>query len=362
MIRLAEITDEDALKSIAGQAMPGKISFAFRYEPSFFKAVQVHGSAVRVLASGKSDEVGGIAVVSTKDVYINGEPAAVGYLCGLRIAPSCRNGLLLARGYRMIRNMQEKDLRLPLFLTAVMKENVEAIKFLTSGRCELPTYSELGLYRTCIFPVFRKRVRKKSPVDIRSGLDTGPGIIAECLKEYGRERQFFPCEVPTGSGRSQDEVYPGVGDFLVAFINDKPVGVVALWNQQPFRQIVVSEYSPLMNTAGKISRIISRLAGSPQLPTINDKLNTFYLSRIAVQNGDKKVFKCLLTEALNKCRTDGAGFLAAGFFNNDPFKGVADSFFHLTLSSIIYKVRWDDSSIDDIPLDGRVPYVELGSL
>src|SRR5947209_2833857 len=97
--------DADLRRVLAATPMDGRIAVTFRREPSWFTGAVVDGRSRQVVACRELEtgRVVGFGCRSIREVYVNGRPAAVGYLSGLRLLPEHRNLGLVARGFALIR-------------------------------------------------------------------------------------------------------------------------------------------------------------------------------------------------------------------------------------------------------------------
>src|SRR5579864_209997 len=157
----AEPDDADLRHILAQTPMPGNIAVSFRREPNYFAGAEVDGHFRQVVA-GRDLDTGrliGFGSRSIRRLYLNGEPADVGYLSALRLLPEHRNLGLLARGYAYFRKLHG-DGRTPIYLTTIAEGNDRALELLTSGRAGLPAYHPAGRYHTLAIP--RQRVQHTS--------------------------------------------------------------------------------------------------------------------------------------------------------------------------------------------------------
>src|SRR5438552_11468240 len=102
-----EADDADLRRVLAETPMPGRIAVSFRREPSYFAAAEVDGHFRQVVA-GRDLDTGrliGFGSRSIRRVFVNGQPADVGYLSALRLLPEHRNLGLMARGYAFFRKL-----------------------------------------------------------------------------------------------------------------------------------------------------------------------------------------------------------------------------------------------------------------
>lgn len=347
-------------------AMDGDIRLCMGREPSFVDALRLEGDAHDVLvARDRADgRVVGLGSRSVKPGYLNGAPVTIAYLGGLRAHPDYRNGRDFFRAYRM---MRQAHCRRPaaLTLTTIMKGNARAGRLLTSGRMGLPTYHDLGRYDTLCFAPVRRGRRAAPPhqVALRTAAPADQVSILAFLHHYGPNRQAFPAY------RAADWGNPGGllrnlqwTDMLLAETDGRLVGCAGLWDQRPIRQSIVSGYSrryqyirPIWNRAAPALHL-------PQLPPPGLVPNTRTLATLCVADDNPHVLTALLHFARRQAGAQGATQIAAGFHEQDPMLRPARRIPHLTLTSRIHAVTWPDDPNPKDLLDGRTPYLELGSL
>ena len=75
--------------------------------------------------------------------YINGQPVRVGYLSDLRGHARYRNRLLLARGYKYLRQIHAAN-PVALYFTVILDGNQAALRTLVGERAGLPPYHDIG--------------------------------------------------------------------------------------------------------------------------------------------------------------------------------------------------------------------------
>ena len=336
--------------------MPGAMALAFAHEPAFFDAIEVEGDDPQVVVGEQDGQLVGAGLVTVRRVYLNGAAAEVGYLSSLRADPAIRGTTALARGFRFYRRVHEAQRRVPFYLSTIMEDNVAAREILTSGRAGLPSYHEIGRYQTLALPLLRQSTpRLPAGLRIVAGSAVGAEEIAAFLRETGRTRQCYPAytaeelQAPTGLLRGL-----AVDNFAVAFTGDHIQGVMAAWNQLPFRQHVVTGYQGWLRWARPLLGCLLPPTGAP--------VRSLLAACIAIRDDDPAVFRALLRHLLKTHTGSAHRFLFVGLAGTDPLLSVACEPWHLTLHSRIYAVEWGDGRSAVAALDARVPYLELGSL
>lgn len=366
MVRLARPDDDGQMRALlARNSMPGSISVALTTEPSFFDAIEVEGRDPKVIVGERNGRIVGAGLAAVRDVYVNGKPSKVGYLSSLRIDQDHRRTTGLARGFSFLKQLHQEHIDVQMYLTTILEENKLARAILTSGRAGLPRYHEICGYSTVIIPMWPRRSSHSSGgLSVLSSGEMDPEVIVDCLNRWGRRRQFFPVY-------SVDDLVCGTGllrglrvdDFHVAVRDGKAVGVLAYWDQTPFRQNVVTHYSGPMRFVKTLTDGLSHLLPLAQLPNIGCPIESAMSACVSVQNDDREVFAALVNSVLGRAAAEGKSFLMLGFADGDPLASVALRFLHFALRSRVYAAAWDDDSrmLRTLERD-RIPYFELGSL
>ena len=362
--RLANPEDDAQIRALLQRIdMPGAMSLAFTYEPDFFAAVEVEGAHPRVVVGERDGAIVGMGLCAQRRLHVNGRPENVGYLGSLRGDPAERNGIGLLRGYRYFRDL-EGTMPVRFYLSTIMEDNHAARRMLTSRHAGLPQYHEVSLYRTLIFPLIRRRKPKAdSRFRIVRGEQVGAAAIAGFLDTVGPEKQFFPAynteDIESSTGLLRGLRLP---DFRVALAGDRIAGVMAGWDQCAFRQHRVTGYSGVLRKLRPILNLASKCLGIALFPSPGMPVRSFCAACIAIAENDAAVFRGLLRHMLYEMHGQGRDALMVGLAANDPLLQAAQAWWHITLSSRIYAVTWKEDSSLVPALQGRVPYLELGSL
>jgi hypothetical protein len=366
-IELAAPEDDAALRSVLARTpMAGRISVAFGREPSFFGAAAVEGRFHQVVLGRdrESRHVVGFGVRSVGERYVNGCPEPVGYLSGLRILPEHRQGALLARGYRFFRELHA-DARAHLYLTTIAEGNRAALDILASGRGGLPAYHPAGRYHTVALPLRRAGFRPAIPAgfSVRSATAEDLAGIVEFLNVHGPARQFFPVY------RADDFQNDGgllrglaAGDVLLCLRGSTLVGVLAGWDQHAFRQTLVCGYSGSLHWARPVYNAWARLAGRPELPAPGNGFRSLTAALPVVVDSDPRVLAALVGSLLVQARSRSVDYVLLGLHEADSLWPAARKFGGTRYTTRLFLVCWEDGESARRRLDGRVPYLELGSL
>jgi hypothetical protein len=364
---LARPQDDAELRQLlAATPMAGKVSVSFRREPSFFAAAVVEGDFYQTIVAREISD-GRIVAFGNRSVrrrWLNGEAAPIGYLGGLRVLPEYRGGRVVAHGYRFLRELHA-DGRTQIYLTTIADDNDAALSVLTSGRAGLPRYEYFGNYHTGVIPLKRKLSSSSATtgIAIRAARAEDLPQLCQFVDRIGPSRQFFPCYTPADWCKETGTFRGLVArDIFLALRGAEIVGAFACWDQSSFRQIVVEEYGSALAWSAPVYNGWAALRGLPKLPQPGESLPflTAALSLVAAE--DRQIFVALLEAAIAHSLGRGRSHMLVGMHERDPLIGGVKKFQTEAYTTRCYLVYWEDGMPQREWIDGRVPYLELGSL
>lgn len=358
-ISLASRSDDEILKScLKENEMTGAISISFETEPSFFDALSIQGRESQVILIKSDEEIAGFGIRSIKPVWINGKKSDVGYLSGLRGSKKFRKGIFLAKGYQFLREL-DQDGRVPIYLTTIIEDNTVARRILESGRAGLPNYIPIDTLSTFIIkPDFKKTKRDHC---IIRGSDVSLEEILGFMNNEGRKKQFYPYYENSDFNSSKLKGLKQQ-DFYVAIDGNDIIGVVAKWDQQEFKQTRVVGYDRKMHFARPFINLASKLSNIPNLPKVGELLHYFYAAFPTTKDNDPRILQSLLREVASDPKNKDYDYFTLGLTEKDPLKEAVKSFSPRNYRSIVYLVSFEKDSKDLRYLNGKIPYLELGTL
>jgi hypothetical protein len=363
---LATLADDADLRHILDETpMAGSVAVTFRREPSYFAGAGVEGPFRQVVAARdtESGRLVGFGARSVRTRFVNGRPEAVGYLGTLRLLEVYRNRGLLARGFHFFKELH-RDGRARLYLTTIAEDNWAALRVLTSGRAGLPAYHYAGDYCTAVLPL-RCRRQEKAPagVEVRPATPADLPCVLGFLSEVGPERQFFPC-YEAGDFFADTGTFHSLrpGDLLLAFRGAVLVGMLAGWDQSGFRQTIVSGYGGPLRWLRPLYNCWARWRGLPRLPPAGQMLRYLTGALPVVKDADAGVFAALLGELRRRAAAGPPEYLMLGLHADDPLLPALKARAPRWYVTRLHYVCWEDGEAMRKGLDGRAPYLELGTL
>ena len=311
---LAGEADDAQLRSVLAETpMKGRIEIGFRREPSYFGAAVVHG----------------------------------------------------ARGYAFFRQ-QHSDGQAQLYLTTIAEGNESALSILTSGRAGLPHYHDVGRFITSALPTKAKHDEHKATAADVTVCPATRADVPQLLDFWQREgprRQFFPHYTDAdffGSKSTFRHLAPE--DVLMAVRSDRLVGTLGVWDQSSYRQTVVEQYSHDLRWTRPFYNTWAGFRKRPRLPAPGKPFSFRQAALPVVTDDDPQVFAALLEEGLTLTATGGPAYFMVGLHESDPLREAVDRFPKTEYVTRLFLVCWNDGEALRQSLDGRPPYLELGTL
>lgn len=361
--RAKRADDPDLVDFLLTCPMPGRISLCLDSAPSFFRAQRVEGefgeTLIARLASGRIVGVGSLRV---RRAYLNAQPMSIGYLSGLKIDKDFRKSTLLARGFKLLREIHQ-ELDPDICITSIMSDNFPARSILQSGKAGIPTYQPFSRYQTRL--ITPKSIIKKLKADptlqvsglVESEIDEWIAF----LRQEGEKKDFFPV-FDKRNFSLEDSGFLGMSlsDIYTARREGKLVATAALWSQSKLRRWKVLGYHKGLSLIRSPYNFWARSCGHVQLPKIGESLPIFNLSLVAVENNEQRAFLSLLLEVARRLKSPSA-VIAMGMCESDPLLSSVSSIAGTTLRSELFEVQFEKNS-REVEFRIKNPHIEVGML
>jgi len=341
----------------------GAMRVAFEREPSFFAAAKIQGNVHQTgfVRDSSTGQIIGMGTRSIAEAFINGEAAPLGYLSDLRLDSRYRNRTLVARGYRMLRELHQ-DGRAQLYNTVIFSDNKTALRTIAQGRAGLPTYHDCGLLHCPGINIGRRK--PQIPFDgeiIRGSTGLLPEIV-ECLNRNNQRKQFAPYHrvedfLPHGRWRGFQP-----DNFHVATRGKRIIGVIGKWDQRRFKQTRVIGYQGHLRSLQPMLNALPRIFGTPRLPKPGSVLAYFYASFAAIDGDDLAIFRALLREIYNDALTGEFDYFLIGLHERDPLRAGLNDYSLTPFFGRLFCVCFENDEPELRRLDERCPYIEIATL
>jgi hypothetical protein len=334
----------EILKVFESIDFKGGISVLYTRRPDPYKSF-MHDSdkffmpVVREKGSGKICAVGCCVI---RKAFINGEIKNTGYLTGLKILPEFKKKLIkISEVYKQI--FEETQDCVDIYYTTILKENVQVQKMLEKKRKNMPEYRLLGAYTVYCFRTGKKK--NSTIYTLHKGfvenLNTFINKNLECFN-------FSPINID----------FPGIFENNVYTLKDdlgEIVAACAIWNQQSYKQNIVTGYSGVYRL---ISKLPLKWLGYPDFPTENSTVNYGCVTCFCVKDNDLKLAEIFLGKVAENASE--FSFLMFGLLETHPLADIFKKIKHIKYQSKAYTVHknWGENrNFDNRPIN-----IEVGLL
>lgn len=291
--RLARPCDDAMVRALLREnRMPGWVEITVEREPSFFAAPEWMGREWAVLGDDDGRPVGMYTAV-VRPTHVDGRAEMLGYLGGMRVGVRYRPSIRHVRaGYAALRRLAPCQTTRPWWFTVIGAGNINARRLLEAGVRGLPRYEKCGEYLTSVLPTSRGR---------RSGFwrAARPEERDAIVAFHNRRASGYQLS-PVLDSRLVDGI--GVENFLVRESKGVLQAVVALWDQQAFKQVVIRGYRRPVAAFRPAYNLYARLSRRCQLPGTGESLRQTFLAFLALDD-DTPGDAAVVADALSHCVT-----------------------------------------------------------
>ncbi|MBS9781487.1 MAG: hypothetical protein KGV56_03240 [Gammaproteobacteria bacterium] len=367
-LSLADPSDDKALRQLLQKnILEGHLGVSFRREPNYFTAAAIQGKTYEIIkgTDTATQALVGLAGRFTYPAYVNGEKTSLGYLAELRIAPEYRSGLLMARGFRLLRQLHQQS-PVNYYTTMILDGNIKAFNTLTTQRAGLPAYIPQGRVLTpAIHLDMPKKALSLANVTVEKAHSGNIAAVFDFINRVQSQKQFAPYYQVSDLGTPRLQGL-SANDFYVAIKNNQIIGVVAAWEQSDFRQIYVEKYSPTLKAIKPFYNVLSLMTPLKPLPKTGSIIPYFYLSFIAIKDNDADVFRLLLNTLYRERYRGKWHYFICGLHEDDDLSSVLSEYRRIESCGHLFTVDLDntDQNTDQSThqLDNKIPYIEIATL
>lgn len=333
------------------------IELDYQTEPSFFSALSVYGHRhdMILIRPPGFESLAGLGIRSVSRAYLGGKIVELGYLHHLRFLPEIRGGSFLLRGYKALRQVFNRH-PVSATLTAILEDNRPARAALENQRAggTMPVYKPISRFLTALIPLrgpgarwpqrYRTTFNSAGPARKLTQADL-PQLLA-LFVAAGQCNEGSPAYVAADFADPAEGRLAGldITSMIGIFIGSELHAAIGIWNQQTYKQIVLSHLCiPLLalRDAWQAGRA---LWGDCPIPAVGEKVNSVLLDPWVVRPGfERELMPELLAAAMREAQSHGALFAAFGVAEKNPAINAVKSVFFLPYWSIIYQVFWPET-------------------
>jgi hypothetical protein len=348
MIRFAAATpgDDAELRALLrDHSMASWVTMAVEREPAFFSGMDRFGRDHAVIARDASRAVG-MYVRSEHPVHLNGQPARIGYLGGLRIDAGYRRRVRALRDGFAAAFAADEAAAIGFYYTCIASENRAARRLLEAQLDGLPSYVEAGEVVALAMP----RVRGKRLGHWQPMRQDECDAVCALHNTVAASRQFSPVLDPKTLAAT------GADFFVCRDGSGQPVACMALWNQNAYKQVVARAYRQPLAALRPLYNLVAAARRRVTLPRPGNAVDQTYLAFLAADAKRAPRLPELVADALSLCST---AVLTLGISSRDPgLQELATRFRPASYAMTVYTVAYGEPP----DLDGRPVQPEVAVL
>lgn len=331
------------LKIYESEEFTGNISVLYTRRPDPYLSLLQEGekTVIPIMLDREKEQVCGMGACVIRKVHLNGRILTAGYLTGMKSLPEYRRRIPHIREVYQYLHDQTKD-QVNIYYTTILKDNVTAQKMLEKKRKHMPEYRYQGEYTVYCFSTGAGQYNK----------DNKGYRFAKC--SLAEVESFFQNSAASFNFSPVGMKWHGLTDHDCYCLEDQEGGIVAacaLWNQQSYKQYMVTKYQGIYRYLRKIPL---KLFGYPNLPLENQPLNYAGITMLAVKDHDRKLAEFFIRKIFTAANS--YDFLMLGFFQNHPLSAAIAKIKSIKYSSRLYTVHWNEDLLtpDERPVDLEV--------
>ena len=344
--RPARDPDNEALIDLAAACpMQADISICVHRAPDFFALNHLEGDSWTVGVVGKpGDSVVGCVAAAQREVWLDREVTRTTYVSDLKVHPRHRGtGVADALSLYARDWCAEAGAGVPILITVLGGNS--AVEHRLRKRRSLPLFTAVGTIRVFTVPILWRR---------RPPSGSNPAIVrasSEDLKEMAalwsrvaRNRQFAPVFDAAGLAQWITRA-PGLSTehyWLARDRNGRLAGFLALWDQQPLKQLVAVGLTVRGAIFRRVFNAVAPALGAARLPRLGEPLPCLSALHVCVPGDRPDVLRRLLIAAYNEFR-GRYSFFSIGLDPRDPLSAALKGLWALPTDVQVYASSPDSS-------------------
>jgi N-acetylglutamate synthase-like GNAT family acetyltransferase len=273
-----------------------------------------------------------------REVLFNNEKRLLSLLSTLRIHPSFRRrGVGSQLFSTWIKDMETHTCALEVFY--FLKGNKPVIRAIKKYISRYAEELKAGSYRCLKFNIYQFPAIRNYPIKgfmIREACEKDvPGIVSllkDYYKDYNLQPLFTEDLLKEFINKSLHSF--SIHDFLVAEKDGDMRACLGVWDQSPFRRMVVEKMGWTGTLVKFLLRVIRLFTKIPEIPGPDEPMRVVYFKFPAFK--ESEAMKYVIAEALNRCREKDYLLAVAGCDPRDGLRKIYEKFFNLKSGMEMY--------------------------
>lgn len=323
--------------------MHGSTRMLYTREPDFFADTNPLGGNAAIIARSPGGDAMLLYELREYPVYVAGKATRAVYLGLLRVAEAYRRNIgLLEHGFLALRGFARKLGFADSYFTSIALDNTPARRLLEAGLARLPRYMAQGDMETLLFSTRLGRSNEPLPKHYELG-QAKPADADELENLMAANSRVWNYACAPGPGQLTSLLSSGrafsFSDITVLRHKGLAVGMIGVWDQRPYRQLLISGYSSGMEACRPFYNLWASFKKLPLLPPPGNRLSLVFLPFFHLQGGHSALADFLLRRALHKAAGKGAALCALGLSPQNPLRRRIALPVH-TYRTRIYRVQF----------------------
>jgi hypothetical protein len=323
MIREADKKDNTHLLELSlACPMKGDVGLCVDRAPDFFALSRLEGKRWKLfVADAEKKAVAGCMAAAERVLYVQGQSKPVGYIGDLKVFPGYRDGKISSALFHATvgecRKLSGEGV--PIYGT-ILAGNMAAEKRALNVE-GLPPFEKVGVIRTSsVSFLWKKKPHADQNIRIRAAQPSDLDAMLELWQKIASQRQLAPV-FTRESLKEWIETSPNLGYQAYRLAVDaqgKLLGFLAFWDQDVFKHMQVTEYSPRLKAFRFVYNLFAPLLGATPLPPAGGILRYLTAVNICVPSNRADVLNALLLHSYREYHGKGYAFFTLGLDVNDP--------------------------------------------
>lgn len=357
---VATAADDAEIRALLRASVtPGTVRVAFTREPSYALGEALGGAVDHTIIARHDGRLVALGRSSTRTLHCNGTPRRIGYLSELRVLPGVNLGAKVLRdGYAFLREVLRADDAEGWF-TSIANDNTRARTVLElGGKLGVPSYTHVADLETLL--VAAKGAEPRRDATLLSPTPVDRDELSAFLHAHAPTSQLtLTWDDARWTALAAHGITPQ--HFHVLRSGGRITAAAAIWDQRPFRQVVVDSYAGSLQHSRIMVNILQLAMGKPPIPTPGHPLRQ--ASVLGATVADTAMWAPLWTQLRSVAAAAGLQWLLLARDTRDAALPQLKAMLSPRLyQTRLYDVAWADGPRLGDAWDGRVFAPEVGLL
>ncbi len=354
--RMLEILNESPMDA-------GGTLISFERNPDIFALPDLKYDDPVYTGFFRNNELMGFMLVGFYKAYVNGKPETVCHTSHFHVKKEGRQKGFYYRASRLMFSESVRDARIGYSLMMAGNTSVESFIGRRHERYPDIPFSRVIHQGDARNIVVTLKKREPAGFTVRSATEADVDAIVDLLQKEFTGRLFAPYvdrEVFVKNLSRRPDF--GIGNYYVAEVHKRIVGVCAAWDCSSLKQLRILRYGGRMRWVKRLFDLLSLFHIAPRLPQEGGMFREMYVTDCAVEQRDPAIMRALLVRVYNDCKDRDYHMVVFGSCSGDPILNAVRGFVNVSLKSNLVLGSKDSSLLENGAIDTSLPYIDCALL